>query len=123
MRHRVGTGGSTVGTTGRPYSAGELEVALVLRRAAEDRPGAVGREHEVGDVDRQVGRGPQGMAAAQAGVEALFSAVSISSSEVPIRKQSSTKAASSGFGGKLARERVIGAIAMNEAPTACRAGW
>src|SRR3984893_17941761 len=32
--------------------AGEFEVALVMRRAAEDRAGAVFHQHEIGDIDR-----------------------------------------------------------------------
>jgi hypothetical protein len=35
-----------------PIFVDEVEVALVVRRAAEDRAGAVLHQHEVGDVDR-----------------------------------------------------------------------
>ena len=35
-----------------PVFAGEIEVALVVRRAAEDGPGAVVHQDEVGDIDR-----------------------------------------------------------------------
>ena len=50
--------------------AGELEIALVVRRAAEDGAGAVLHEHEVGDVDRQRDPFDQGVLAAEAGIEA-----------------------------------------------------
>ena len=45
--------GSTTGVTRQPVFAGEIEVALVVRRAAEDRPGAVAHHDEVRDEDRQ----------------------------------------------------------------------
>ena len=50
--------------------AGELQIALVVRRTAEDRAGAVVHEHEVGDVDRELLIRGQRVAAAQAGVVA-----------------------------------------------------
>ena len=37
-----------------PVFVDEIEVALVVRRAAEDRAGAVFHQHEVGDIDRQL---------------------------------------------------------------------
>ena len=36
----------------QPIFAGEFEVALIMRRAAEDRAGAVLHQHEIGDIDR-----------------------------------------------------------------------
>ena len=36
----------------QPVFAREIEVALVMRRAAENRAGAVFHQHEIGDVDR-----------------------------------------------------------------------
>ena len=41
------------GQNGQLVLAGEIEVALVVRRAAEDRAGAVFHQDEVGDIDRQ----------------------------------------------------------------------
>jgi len=32
---------------------GKIEVALVMRRAAENRAGSVIHQHEIGDIDRQ----------------------------------------------------------------------
>ncbi len=52
--------------------ARELEVALVVRRAAEDRAGAVLHEHEIGDVDRQLLGLAQRIAAAEPGVVAAL---------------------------------------------------
>ena len=50
---------------------GEVEVALVVRRAAEDRAGAVVHQDEVGDVDRQLSSSASnGWTARDAGVEA-----------------------------------------------------
>ncbi len=48
-------GGSTTGGIGRPYSRRELEIPLVMRRAAEDRAGAVFHQHEIRDPHR-IGR-------------------------------------------------------------------
>ncbi len=49
---------------------GEVEVALVARRAAEDGAGAVVHQHEVGDVDRHRPAVVEGMDDANPGVEA-----------------------------------------------------
>ena len=48
----------------------EIEVALVVRRAAEDRAGAVFHQDEVRDVDRQLPARIERMHRADAGVEA-----------------------------------------------------
>ena len=50
----------------------EIEIALVVRRAAEDRARAIFHQHEIRDIDRQRRAGPERVARAQAGVEALF---------------------------------------------------
>jgi hypothetical protein len=52
--------------------AREVEVALVMGRAAEDRAGAVVHQDEVGDVDRQLPVVVEGVADAQARVEAAL---------------------------------------------------
>ena len=49
---------------------GEIQVALVVRRAAEDGPRAVVHQHEVRDPHRQGEVGSKGWTTAQAGVEA-----------------------------------------------------
>ena len=53
-----------------PVFADEVEVALVVRRAAEDGAGAVVHEDEIGDVDRQLPRRVERMERRDAGVEA-----------------------------------------------------
>ena len=52
--------------------AGEVQVALVVRGAAEDRAGAVIHEDEVGDVNRQFHGRAEGMGRDDAGVVALL---------------------------------------------------
>jgi hypothetical protein len=54
----------------QPVFPREIEVALVMRRAAENRAGAVVHQDEVGDIDRQLPRGIERMPTGQAGVEA-----------------------------------------------------
>src|SRR3546814_14005945 len=49
--------------------AGEVEIALVVRRAAEDGAAAILHQHEVGDIDRQLHVRQEGMPGLQAGVE------------------------------------------------------
>ena len=51
---------------------GEVEVALVARRAAEDGARAVIHQHEVRDIDRQRPVRVEGMDDANAGVETLL---------------------------------------------------
>jgi hypothetical protein len=80
----------------QPVFPREIEVALVVRRTAEDRAGAVVHQDEVGDVDRQFPRRVERVAAGQAGVEPSFSAFSIASSVVPPRRASAQKAATLG---------------------------
>ena len=48
----------------------EIEVALVVRRAAEDRAGAVVHQDEIGDIDRQLPVRIERMHRPDAGVEA-----------------------------------------------------
>ena len=55
-----------------PVFVDEVEVALVVRRAAEDRAGAVIHQDEVGDVDRQRPIRIERMDGLDAGVEALL---------------------------------------------------
>ena len=50
----------------------EVEVALVVRGAAEDRAGAVFHQHEVGDIDRQLPARIERMHRADAGVKTLL---------------------------------------------------
>ncbi len=50
----------------------EVEVALVVRRAAEDRAGAVFHQHEVRDVDRQLPARVERMDGLDAGIKALL---------------------------------------------------
>ena len=50
----------------------EVEVALVVRRAAEDRARAVVHQDEVGDIDRQAPVGIERMEDPEAGVVALL---------------------------------------------------
>jgi hypothetical protein len=63
--------------------SGEIEVALVMRRTAEDRAGAVVHQDEVGDVDRQFPRRVERVAAVSPVSKPSFSAFSIASSVVP----------------------------------------
>ena len=56
----------------QPVLAREVEVALVVRRAAEDRAGAVVHQDEVGDPDRQLHAGSSGCTHPQAGVDAAL---------------------------------------------------
>ena len=55
-----------------PVFVGEIEVALVVRRAAEDRAGAVVHQDEICDVDRQLPSWIERMDRLDAGVEALL---------------------------------------------------
>ena len=50
----------------------EIEVALVMCRAAEDRAGAIFHQHEIGDIDRQLPVGIKGMDCTDTGVEPLL---------------------------------------------------
>ena len=52
--------------------AGEIEVALVVRRAAENGAGAVIHQHEIGDIDRQLPVRVERMRGLEAGVVALL---------------------------------------------------
>ena len=52
--------------------AGEIQIALIVSRTAEDRAGAVVHEHEIGDVERQRALGVEGVADAHARVEAAL---------------------------------------------------
>ena len=64
--------GADHGRVAEPVLVREIEVALVVRRAAEHRAGAVLHQHEVRHVDRQLPGRVQGMADGQAGVEAVL---------------------------------------------------
>ena len=56
----------------QPVVAGKVEVALIVRRAAEDGPGAVVHQHEIGDEDGQHLIRQKRVAAGQAGGEAAL---------------------------------------------------
>ena len=51
---------------GQAVLAGEVEIALVMRRAAEDGAFAVGQEHEIGGIDRKLHAGAERMAGLEA---------------------------------------------------------
>ena len=55
-----------------PIGADEIEVALVVRGAAENRARSVFHQHEIGDIDRQPPLGVERMNDPQAGVVALL---------------------------------------------------
>ena len=87
----------------------EFEVALIVRRTAEDGARAVFHQHEVGDVDRKLASRIERMPRRAGRCRTpFFSAVSIASSEVPIRLHSSMNSAISGASRQRARKRMIG---------------
>ena len=53
-------------------SGGKVEIALVMRRAAKDRAGAIFHQHEIGDVDRQLPRFVKRVAHPHAGIKPAF---------------------------------------------------
>ena len=55
-----------------PIRVDEVQVALVMGGAAENGAGSIFHEHEVGDVDRYLPIGIEGMGDAHAGVETLL---------------------------------------------------
>ncbi len=57
---------------GQLIFAGEIQIALVMRRAAENGAGAIVHQHEIGDEHRQFDRRIERVNDRQAGVEALF---------------------------------------------------
>ena len=63
-------GGHTTGVLPSAVFVDEVEVALVVRRAAEDRAGAVFHQDEVRHVDRQLPVRIERMDRPDAGVEA-----------------------------------------------------
>ena len=71
-RRRVDVGRANHRRGAEPVLAGEVEVALVVRRAAEDGTGAVVHQHEIGDVDRQVPVRIERMGDGEAGVVAAL---------------------------------------------------
>ena len=78
--------------------AGEIEVALVMGRAAEDRAGAVIHQDEIRDIDRQrASSGSSGCTASMPVATPFFSAVSMAAAVVPVLRVSSMKAASAGL--------------------------
>jgi len=52
--------------------ASEVEIALVMRRHAEYRAGAVIHQHEIGDIDRQLPVWIERMGDGQAGIKTFF---------------------------------------------------
>ena len=69
---RIGALGQDHGDHAQAIAVGEVEVALVVRRAAEDGAGAIVHEHEVGDVKGQLQAVDQGVAHFEAGVVPLL---------------------------------------------------
>ena len=65
-------GGQTTGVDAEPIGVDEIEVALIVRGAAENRARAVIHQDEIGDIDRQRPVGVERMHDAQAGVVALL---------------------------------------------------
>ena len=57
---------------GQGVFARKVEIALIMRRAAEHRARAIFHQHEIGDIDGQVPIGIKRMADAQPGIIALF---------------------------------------------------
>ena len=55
-----------------PVFSGEIQVALVMRGAPEDRACAIVHQDEIGDIDRQVPMRIKGMLNGKSRVEALF---------------------------------------------------
>ena len=51
---RIGARGNHHRLHRQAVFAGEIEIALVMGRAAEDGAGAIFHEHEIGDIDRQL---------------------------------------------------------------------
>ena len=49
------------GNDRQPVFAGEIEIALIVRRAAENRAGAVFHQHEIRDIDRHLAAGIERM--------------------------------------------------------------
>ena len=71
-----------------PVLVDEVEVALVVRRAAEDRAGAVFHQDEIRDVDRQRPVGSNGWIALMPVSKPSFSCVSMIACAVPWRLHS-----------------------------------
>ena len=96
----------------------EVEVALVVRRAAEDRAGAVIHQDEVGDIDRQLPRRIERMHAPGCRCRSPSSRRCRSRpARCRVRLHSAMKAASAGlFAAAAAASGWSGAIAMNFAP-------
>jgi hypothetical protein len=89
-------GASTTGDRQAVF-VGEIEVALVMGRAAEDRAGAVFHQHEIGDIDRQSPPGIKRMFHADAGIEAELLGLFDGFLAVPVRWHSSMKAGIAGL--------------------------
>ena len=89
--------------------AGEVQVALVMRRAAEDGARAVVHQHEVGDPDRQGPAGQKGMVDGEAGVMAAL----LRLLDGGLRRRAALAVLDEGGGlgvglGRQRRERVVG---------------
>ena len=69
---RIRIGWQNNGCNGQTVLAREIQVSLIVRRTAEDRPGAVVHQHEVGDVDRQAPVRVERMTGGQRGLVATF---------------------------------------------------
>ena len=94
---------------GRSYLRGEVEVALVVRRAAEDGAGAVVHQHEIGDVDRQRLAVAEGMGDREAGVVAHLlgglDRLGAGAAAVALRDEGGEPGV---LGGERARQRMVG---------------
>ena len=69
---RILAGGAHHGRVAEAVDIDEIEVALVMRRAAENSARAVFHQHKIGNVDRQFPCRIKGMLRPDASVEALL---------------------------------------------------
>ena len=78
--------------------AGEIEIALVVRRAGKDGTGAIAHQYEVRDIDRKCLAFRERMLDREARYRSrIFGAFSMSASEVPTLAHSARKSARSVF--------------------------
>ena len=116
--------GTTTGITGKPVFAGEIQIALVVRGAAENRAGAVTHQHEIGDHHRQLPVGIERMGGGQPGIVAqLFRLSRFRLPPCRVLRHSAMKACELGIlRGQFLGQRMIRRQApRNWRRTACRA--
>ena len=105
--------------------AGEVQVALVVGRAAEDRAGAVVHQDEVGDPDRQAPGRIEGMDDLQAGVEAHL----LGGLDLGLGGAALAAVGDEGGDRRVARGQPLGQRMVrgdgrrSSRRTGCRAGW